>query len=409
MKKRINKRISAAVLTVFISLTAVTAVSALDPIGRIVYIEGIVDLQRDGDILELWDSDIGMEIYNYDLIETGYDGFAEIEIVSQRNRGTKIKVDSDTAFYFDAARIGGDSRTNVNMMSGSLSFKVQKLTGNEQLNVRTETTVMGVRGTEFGVQRAPEGSVLVTCVEGKVACEDDRKVERYAMPGSVVEKRSGERLNRVDINVGDENLYGMYWSDKREEIFRAGAETFVKGYSAQYIQYLPKFLEAYEDLYKIKDILETYGTEENASGFSSKMITVKADTTDEMIMMRSILPIFEHAFYAVQVLEKYHKQGLGHTMLGRDYSSDDFFSEFAAGKQDVKKKMADVRYFIKLYINISRAASPGDMDSPSFFDDMMMGGNPLGNSGSIPGGSPPSGAGQLPQGGLPGGMDRPSF
>ena len=368
-----------------------TAVFAADPIGQVVYLEGIVDLQRDGEILELWDSDIGFEIYNYDMIETGYDGFVEIEVTSHKTRGTLIKVENDTAFYFDSAKMGGASRTNVTMMSGSLAFKVQKLTGNEELNVRTESAVMGVRGTEFNVQRAPEGSVLVTCVEGKVACEDDRKMERYAMPGSVVEKRSGSSLSRVDIDVGDENLYGAYWSGKREEIFRSGADTFVKGYSAQFNNYLPRFLEAYDNLLAVKSQLETYGLEENqgAGGFSSKMITVKADTSDEMIMMRSILPLFEHSFYAVQVLERYHQQGIGRTMIERNYSSDEFFDDFSRRKIELKNKLADVRYCIKLYMNISRAASPGGLDSPSFFDDMMSGPNPLG-------------AGSMPQSSIPG-------
>jgi len=364
------------------------AAFAIEPVGRIVYLEGVVDLQRDGDILELWDSDIGLEIYNYDLIETGYDGFVEIELTGQRSRGTKVKVDTETAFYFDVARISGDSKTNIMMMSGALSFKVQKLTGNEELNVKTESTVMGVRGTDFKVQRAPEGSVLVTCVEGRVACEDDRKMERYAMPGSIVEKKSGSSLSRVDIDVGDENLYGTYWGGKREEIFRAGAETFVKGYAVQYVNYLPRFIEAFENLSSVGDLLETYGREDSVSaGFSSRMITVKAETTDELIMMRSILPLFEHAFYAVQVLEKYHQSGIGRTRINSGLSSDEFFADFGMKKNDIKNKLADVRHYIKLYVNISRASTPGNMDHPSFFDDVIMGGNPMGSG--------------VPQGGIP--------
>lgn len=378
-------------LTIVIVLLFVsTAAFALEPIGRIVYLEGVVDLQRDGDILELWDTDIGLEIYNYDHIETGYDGFVEIELISQKSRGTKLKVDNETAFYFDAAKIAGDSKTNVMMMSGALSFKVQRLTGNEELNVKTESTVMGVRGTDFTVQRAPEGSVLVTCTEGKVACEDDRRMERYAMPGSIVEKKSGSSLSRVDIDVGDENLYGTYWTGKREEIFRAGAETFVKGYAVQYENYLPRFLEAFESLSAVSNLLETYGREDSVSaGFSSRMITVKADTTDELIMMRSILPLFEHAFYAVQVLEKYHSEGIGRTKINNDLSSDEFFMDFSRSKNDIKNKLADVRHYIKCYVNISRAATPGETDYPSFFDDVIMGGNPMG-SGAPQGGMPQS-------------------
>ena len=376
---------------VFILMLAVpAAVFAAEPVGRIVYLEGAVDLQRDGELLELWDSDIGFELNNYDFIETGSDGFVELELDGFGTRGTKIKIDNCTSFYFDSGRVSGQTQQNIVMLSGSLSFKVNRLTGSEELNVRTESTIMGVRGTDFTVKRAPEGSILVTCVEGKVSCEDDRKIERFAMPGSVVEKKNGSSLSRIDIDRGDENLYSAYWTGKREEIFKAGAETFVKGYAVQYNNYLPRFLNAYEKVLSAAPVLETYGREgASGTGFSARLMSVKSEVTDEMITMRSILPLFEHAFYAVQVLEKYHSQGIGRTAIGRNSSSDDFFKEFSIEKAGMKKKLAEVRYFIKLYVNISRAASPAGTDYPSFFDDMMMGPSALG--GSIPSASVPEG------------------
>lgn len=386
MKRKCFKTIGAGIAAFLFLVPGI--VSAEDVIGRIAYLEGIVDLQRDGEIIELWDTDIGYEILNYDLIETGIDGFIEIEMLGQKNRGTKVKVENDTAFYFDSAKVGGDSRTNINMLSGALAFKVQHLTGNEQFNVKTESAVMGVRGTEFAVKRAPEGSVLVTCVEGKVACEDTSRRERFASPGSIVEKRPDEDLTRIDVDPGDENLYSVYWTGKREEIFRAGAETFVKGYSSQYMSLLPRFLEAYDKLEEVRDLLVTYGSDEASSGYSSKMITVKSEVSDEMIMMRSILPLFEHSFYAVQVLEGYHELGIGRVSLDKNYTSDDFFAEFSLDKLEIKQKLANVRYFIKLYININRASSPGELDTPSFFEDMMTAPNPMG--GGVPSGSAPA-------------------
>ncbi len=116
---------------------------------------------------------------------------------------------------------------------------------------------------------------------------------------------------------------------------------------------------------------------------------MKAETTDELIMMRSILPLFEHAFYAVQVLEKYHAEGIGRTRISDELNSDEFFMEFGRGKNDIKNKLADVRHYIKLYVNISRAATPGGEDQPSFFDEVIMGGNPMG-SGSPQGSMPQS-------------------
>ena len=51
-------------------------------VGEIVYLEGIVDVKRGGELLDWTTVDIGTPIERYDLIETGDDGFAEIELDS---------------------------------------------------------------------------------------------------------------------------------------------------------------------------------------------------------------------------------------------------------------------------------------------------------------------------------------
>jgi hypothetical protein len=48
--------------------------------GTITYIEGYVDLYRDGELLDWELVDIGFDIQEFDLIETGDDGLVEIEV-----------------------------------------------------------------------------------------------------------------------------------------------------------------------------------------------------------------------------------------------------------------------------------------------------------------------------------------
>ena len=92
-------------------------------VGRIAYLEGIVDIHRDGEIIELYESDIGMEVYNQDLIETDSDGYLEVEMTSYRNSGTMVIVSPDTAFYFDASGGSSRSKNTLPLLAGSLSLR----------------------------------------------------------------------------------------------------------------------------------------------------------------------------------------------------------------------------------------------------------------------------------------------
>ena len=356
--------------------------TAQDAVGRIVYLEGIVDVHREGDLLELFDSDIGMDLYNYDLVETGDDGIVEIEMTNLQNRGSVIQVQENTAFYFDTAVLGGDSQNKLAMLSGSLHLKVQKLTGREDVAVQTESAVMGVRGTDFIVSEAPETSVLVTCTEGAVTCTDDDNNRLTAQEGRIVEKRPDESVSGIAVDPGDEELYRQFWLNTREEVFKAGAVTFVKGYSNRYRQMLPMFEDAYRDLYKVRETLETYGNEEasDTMGATGTMVQIKSEVSDEIFAMRSVFPGFEEVFYTVQLLERYHKLGIGVCDIERKYTSADFFGDFAEEKDMLKKKMAYVRYLFRLYTNISNAAG-GGFEGPSFMDSIMNSDNPLGSMG----------------------------
>ncbi len=358
----------------------VSALPAQEGVGRIVYLEGLVDVHREGELIELFDSDIGMELFNYDLIETGDDGIVEIEIINLGTGGSTVVVRENTAFYFDTSNLGGYSQNNLSMLSGSLHMKVQKLTGREEVTVRTESAVMGVRGTDFTVTEAPETSILVTCTEGAVQCTDDKNNSLTAGEGRIVEKRPDEPVREVAVDPGDEDLYRRYWLNQREEVFKAGAVTFVRGYSNRYRQMLPMFEDAYRDLYNVRDILETHGHIEasGAMGATGTMVQIKGEVSDEIFAMRSVFPVFEEIFYTVQLLERYHARGIGVCDIEKRYTSADFFEEFAAEKEILKKKMSYVRYLFRLYTNISNAAGGGFEGGPSFMDSIMNSDNPLG-------------------------------
>jgi len=346
--------------------------------GIISYIEGYVDVYRDGKLLDWELMDIGSVVEEFDLIETGDDGIVEIDLDLPSGTRTSLSVKPNTTFYFDMEKKSGKNQTSLQMLGGSISFKVQKLTGNDTLNVKTESAVMGVRGTEFDVITSTEGGVLVLCNKGAVSCKDDQGREVYSKPGSVVDKVPEERIKAQAVNVDDLGLYRTYWVSTRDKVFKNGATVFIRGYANQFLLFEPKFEDAFTELLKVKPTLEKYGKDVETGNMGS-LVKAKTEVSPGIVKMRSILPMFEMVFYRLKELEKYHSEGIGVGPISDSLSSTDFFNKYGAVKDNLSREMAEVRYLFKLYNNIHKASGGG----PSILD------TPFGGSG-VPSANPPS-------------------
>ena len=186
------------------SLTAQETVT-----GEIIYIEGEVNLSRNGVMLPYYEVDMGTAIEEEDMVRTGSDGYVEVELAYPR-QGTLLKIQANTAFYFEN-RTGGDkSTTNIKLLSGSIGLKVSKLANNQSMNVETQSAVMGIRGTDFDVNKSPTGEILVTCEEGKVSCSTPA-MEVFSFPGQIAEQSDGKDFDTKEISVQDLLSYKDNW------------------------------------------------------------------------------------------------------------------------------------------------------------------------------------------------------
>ena len=354
-------------------------------IGEIVYLEGYVDITRDGELLDWRNVDIGTEINDYDLIETGDDGIAEISLNTPARGGTTVRVSEDTAFYFNVSTIDNKKQTTFEMLTGSLALKVQRLAGNEAVSVKTESAAMGVRGTEFDVTTSSDGAILITCVEGSVFCEDEEGGSSYAKAGSVVQQNPDEGVKAYNISVEDIALYKSFWQKTRDEIFKAGAPVFIKTYGERYLDYLPIFEEAYESLLEQAVTIKQYG--KNGADYSlGTLLQKKGEVSPAVFKMRSILMMFEHVFYRLQDLSEHHSLGIGHCNITRRITSTQLFDSFEAEKDQIKRKMGAARHLFKLYVELTRATG----DDTGLIDDIFSSGNPL-EGGGVPSGDVPTG------------------
>ncbi len=358
-------------------LRAQTAVDSdtVRPVGTMVYLAGDVDVHRNGGLVDWTLVDIGLEIEDYDLVRTGRNGTAEIEMSTPATRDMIITVSEDTAFYFDVAKVGGVDRTSVEMLAGSVALKVRKLNENSLVQVRTQSVVMGVRGTEFTVTTAPDGSYLITAREGRVVCTDDSGIRKTAEAGRVVEK-SADLFRSVEVPVSELDRYRDEWTAEKERIFRSNAPLFVRAFALQYRRIEPRFIEAVEQLLERRDVFDRWARAYAADEVIpfAELFAQRSQVTPAIVAVRSVLPVYEQLYYRLQTLERYHSQGVGRTTIERKLTSGEFFDEFRQNSGSIERGLSIVRYYLKLFARMS-GFSESELLDEAFSD------NPFGGSG----------------------------
>lgn len=352
-------------------------------VGEIVYIEGRVDVFRDGRQLGRGRVDIGSFIEEYDMVETGEDGYVEI-VLSNSSSGSEVRVLPGTSFYFDLDDVEGPKKTEFAMMTGSMAFRVKKLSGNEEYRVRTESVAMGVRGTNFQVTVAPEGSVLTVCDEGAVECTTEEGEQALSKPGQVVEKSSEEAMQTEQVDPAELEDYRRNWLESREEVFKRGAHIFIKAYGARYVKLRPRFLQAYSELRRVESLLREVERQQG-SGNLGRLFQIKTKVSPAVVKMRSILPLFENAFFRLTVLAEYHEMGYGEGMIDSSTSSTEFFGQFNNFSYEMRQRLSHTYYLLRLFQKLHGLTGGG----PSFMDAPFGGGGmPESNMPEGFGGSP---------------------
>jgi hypothetical protein len=350
-------------------------------IGAIAYMEEGVEIDRNRETIPAWDVFIGMGVENYDLMRTDGTGYAEVELDSPRSAPSIVKISPNTSFYFEMNKIGRDDTTTIGLITGSLSVKVAKLSGRQNVEVATESALMGVRGTDFDVTLSPGGDILVTAEEGRVSCIDDSGQELFAEPGRVVEKRPGELFREVPVAVSDLETFQREWYAERLEVFKSNALGAIKFYAGRYLRLKSRFDSAYGDLQGNTQILRKWYEEDRHGRIGGRMESMreKKELIGELLELRKILYMFERVYFRLIELEGYYREGYGRGQIEPGLSSAAFFNRFNQEKRELGEKMAELRYITKLYAKRNDGNFPTDLfeqgeeeffgEEESFFDE----------------------------------------
>ena len=257
------------VLLLMIALLAPGILMSQD--AGVVYLEGWPSLRSGGASRDL---DFGLLVRPGDSVLTGRRDYVELD-----QAGNSIRINSDTVFTLREIERDGRRETVMTNTVGSVAYRFQTLAGRRQ-EVGTATAVAGVRGTEFTVYAASDGSSLFAVDTGLVAVES-AGVEVEVAAGQAVEVRAGEAPGEVyewlgrTLDFSDWNTARIeaILEDPIESLDRLARRLNQFGIELEHWNAISQELRTQMDieLEQIRQIRETQG-EEAYQAYRSEMI-----------------------------------------------------------------------------------------------------------------------------------------
>jgi hypothetical protein len=323
---------------------------AQDALGTLLYREGEVSLERNGAQMDTFE--IGQEVESFDVVKTGSDGRAELEINSRQLPAMKVKVSRETQFTVEVSALKGRQQTTLGIVGGSIALKVAKLSAAQEVNVRTDSTVMGVRGTDFTVTSPPTGDVLVTCDEGEVVCTDDQGKELRAIPGTVVEKRPGELYRTVPVAAAGLEAYRSQWGSERLQFLQANALRIIARNVRLYMMLSRELDAEIAELQRSRSIISKWADEDRHGRMGRRNEILRERRAIGALLGRMRRTVFqmERAAFRIGRLQALHAQGFGVGTLDGGVTTAKFFERFQRERSDVEGKLAQARYVTKMYV-----------------------------------------------------------
>jgi hypothetical protein len=368
-------RTPTAILLVFGLLASLCApAGAQDRLGQITYLENQLTVVRNNRTLDSSGVEIGMEVQNLDLLKTGRTGYAEVGLDDPQS--ATIKLSPGTTFYLERSAVGRGRRTSIGAITGSITVKVQKLAASQQVQVASESALMGVRGTTFEVTLSPTGDLLVSCSEGEVVCREESGAQISAVPGTVVSQPAGEVFRSQPVAVSDLDRFRQEWYAERLEVFKANPLKAIRFYALRYAALRDRFNRAYAALARERQVLEKWYDEDRRGqvGGNMEILREKRRIIAHLLELRKVLFVFERIHFRLSELEEYWRQGYGEGTLEGSLTTRAFFQALDRDREVLERRMAEVRYLTKLYARRNQGAFPTDSDqeeqsAEDFFGD----------------------------------------
>ncbi|MEM5947433.1 FecR family protein [Spirochaetia bacterium 38H-sp] len=325
------------------SLTAQT-------VGIITYVEGEAYVSRADGTEEK--ADFGLFLEEYDVISTGEDGYLIWEFTEESGFSGEIQLEPSTISQIVIDKEDNKELASMELLSGEIFLKINKLAGSQDLSVHTQSAAMGVRGTQFTVSTSPAGDILVVCTEGKVECVDDEGEKAFAEPGKAVEKRLEERLRTTFFKLADAKRFKEEWMTGRMEAFKANAAKAFGHYAKLYRERKKAFLEAYKELVKKHDIIEKWAREYKQGtikGGGVETLKEKKELVPVILKLKKEMFLFSRVYYRVLELRNYYYKGVKVGVIEGGERAENFIKEVEKDSKILKENLKYVHRAMFLF------------------------------------------------------------
>jgi len=374
-----HNRILFLVLAVF--LAAPTVWSAKDLVGAVSFMTGTVQVTRNNKTDKL---SIGSPLENFDRITVAKGSSAEIKIDKKTGIDATIKLQSGTILSLDISALKTQQKGGIELITGSVETKVQKMTNGNALDIRTGAATMGVRGTTFQVTAAPGGEILLSTDEGRVECKTNSGKLLYSEPGSVVQSTGDEQFSNLPVALKSLNDFRKKWFSEKLEAFKANPTRALKQYAARYVSLHDKFYNSYKELLTHRDTVTKWIREEQAGTTAStvEQLKEKKALIGPLFRLRANLVLLEKVYYRLLDIEELVQGSDLSQTIADGRSLEKFLSDFDNESDDLSYRLNDVANVVKLYAKRNGGSfpleGPADLGAdteksgngePSFFSD----------------------------------------
>ena len=288
---------------------------------------------------------IGQDLQIFDLVKTGVDGQAELAITSPQLPAHDHQDEPRHAVLPGGGAVDGKQESTVGIMGGQIALKVAKLLSNQSVQVRSDSAVMGVRGTDFTVTAPESGDVLVTCDEGEVVVTDDQGKDLTAMPGTVVEQQPGTVYRTVPVAATGLETFRTSWRGERSRV-RAGqrAASSSRPTPACIASSARSSTTAHQELARNQQIMRKWAFEDRAGRIGSAAELARERRTIGALIARLRRTAFrlERVAFRLERLQALHDRGVGQgTLDGGDNDEGVLCADRARARRRGKEARPD--------------------------------------------------------------------
>ncbi len=363
------KRLTMFLAAILMATQAFAATAV--PFGTIDYVEGNAIVVRSGK--SLGEANIGDDVLPDDMIKTAADGLVIIALDKSTGMRGTLTIKSRSVAYIRLKPDAAGPKSTIELIAGQIGSKLAKISGSPSMQVSTDSVAMGVRGTEFTIATSVNGSVLVVCTTGEVACSDGG--EPVPVPaGKAMEKKGAERLRFIPVAISSPEEFEKSWLTDEIETFKADAPRALADYERRYSDLHARFAVAFEPLQR-SEILSKWIREDSAGLVprANDPITMKEKKAimADILTIRKILFIFERIYYRINQLDQIVMgTPLERIELRKGVTAGDFIRRVRTDASVLERRVFLFRYAEKLYElrNAGGAGLPGMDSGDDFFD-----------------------------------------